>query len=71
MNDYQPPPPPNDPDVAGIKRRSERPPEVAVIRVVRVTFLRGVGEFPDPVREVTRYYDDIDGRLLAEVDPAG
>ena len=49
--------------------RLPSPPEVSVVRLVRVGFLRGAGEAPDPVRQVIRYYD-LAGELVAEVDPS-
>lgn len=44
-------------------------PEVRVIEVIEVRFLRGLGESNDPVREVKCLYDRR-GTLLAEVDPS-
>lgn len=40
----------------------------AVVEVVRVVFLRGEGEHPSPVREVTAYYLP-DGTFVGEHDP--
>lgn len=45
----------------------ERDPQVSVISVVQVVFLRGNGDTV-PVRRVTQYWD-FDGRMLAEDDP--
>jgi hypothetical protein len=46
-----------------------RPPEVRVVEVVEVRFVRGEGCCEqDRVRRVTAYFD-FDGNLLAESDP--
>lgn len=39
-----------------------------VIQVIEIKADRGLGTKQDPVREVTQYWD-LDGKLLAEVDP--
>ena len=47
-----------------------RTPEVRVISVIEVTFLRGAGIAPDdPVRQVVAYFDAETGRHIVELDP--
>lgn len=51
-----------------VKDIPTRPPEVRVVQVIEVGFLRGTGVgVDDPVRKVMAYYD-FEGALLAEND---
>lgn len=46
-----------------------RTPEVRVIKVIEVTFLRGAGiNESDPIRRVTAYFDIETGRQIVELD---
>lgn len=45
-----------------------RSPKVAVIQIIEVTFLRGSGVAPDPVREVIALFR-ADGEPIVELDP--
>lgn len=45
-----------------------RSPKIEIISVIKITFLRGVGVEPDPVREVTAYYRADDGSPIVELD---
>lgn len=45
-----------------------RTPEVAVIRVIEIRFLRGAGDHFDPVRSVVALFTE-NGEPIVELDP--
>lgn len=47
----------------------ERDPEVKVVTVIQVTFLRGTGSMGSVLRRVTQFLD-FEGNVLGELDPA-